>query len=562
MIPTVVPRLVVSSADDVDFSADCSRFSSVTSTDFHPARSRSSSNLRVYANDIRAELKRNSSGLLKPGAFEGRNSVTKPAATSSSLPPRVLKRFNSVTPLPSTYALFPNTLPPIVGPEEIRPAVPQDDLLDPLLVSEPRPQTPRRKLINPFRKLRNTKRIMFCTLSIFIVAVYRYSAGKSHVPLSCNLLNLKCPVWPINGFVKEGYEGVAEAFKENFDAGWEVGAGFAVYSRLVDQGYLTYDTLIADVWPEFAQGGKENVTLTDLLGHRAGVTYLKRGPTLSELADLDKLAKLLAAQPHNFGGKKVQGYAGVTRGWYLNEIVRRVHPRKWTIGQILRHEIMPLLNIDFHLGIETSHESRISPLVGPPALRSLAKILTPNHLQKDPPSPVVRTMLFNPLSVSHKALRNSAPRQMRPWPASHNRKEIWRSEGPSYGGLSNARSLAKLSAIMANYGHLDGVTIVSETTARRAFEPLDTQLDAVVRRNITFTRGGFGIDVSFPGTSEIDWIGWGGVGGSLVYWNPDYRLAFSYVPNTMGFTSMGDRRSWRLLKALMKAWKEQTGIKL
>jgi hypothetical protein len=36
-------------------------------------------------------------------------------------------------------------------------------------------------------------------------------------------------VWPIHGFVKEGYETVATAFKKNFEAGWEVGAGFTVY---------------------------------------------------------------------------------------------------------------------------------------------------------------------------------------------------------------------------------------------------------------------------------------------------------------------------------------------
>jgi CubicO group peptidase (beta-lactamase class C family) len=300
-----------------------------------------------------------------------------------------------------------------------------------------------------------------------------------------------------------------------------------VIANLVDRGYLNYEMKIANIWPEFAQGGKENVTLTDLLGHRAGVTFLKRGPTLPELANLDLMAKMLAAQSHNFKGNKIQGYAGVTRGWYLNEIVRRVHPKKWTIGlvsicaihedkyktkyssytlyQILKHEITPKLDVDFHLGIDEYLEPRISPLIGPPTLRSIAKIITPNHFQTDPPSPVVRTMLFNPLSIAHKALRGSSPRQIRPWPQSHNRPEIWRSEGPSYGGLSNARSLAKIAAAMANMGNLGDVELMSRKTADVAFEPLDTQLDAVVRRNITFTRGGWGIDVRFPGTPEMDW---------------------------------------------------------
>ena len=80
---------------------------------------------------------------------------------------------------------------------------------------------------------------------------------------------------------------------------------------LVDKGLIKYEDKIATYWPEFSQGNKENVTLSELLGHRAGVTYLDRAPTFTELADLDQLAILLAAQPHNFNGKSVQGYHAV-----------------------------------------------------------------------------------------------------------------------------------------------------------------------------------------------------------------------------------------------------------
>ena len=55
------------------------------------------------------------------------------------------------------------------------------------------------------------------------------------------------------------------------------------------------------------------MTLSDLLGHRAGVTFLDRPPSLKELADLDKMALLLAKQEHNFDGTQVQGYHAVNQ---------------------------------------------------------------------------------------------------------------------------------------------------------------------------------------------------------------------------------------------------------
>ena len=216
-----------------------------------------------------------------------------------------------------------------------------------------------------------------------------------------------------------------------------------VVTYLVDKGLIHFDDKISKYWPEFAQGNKENVTLSYLLGHRAGVTYLDRPPTFKELADLDQLALLLAAQPHNFNGTAVQGYHAITRGWYLNEIVRRVDPHKRSLGQIIKQEFMPRLDVEFYLGIPKELEYRISPLVGYPALRTLAKVLVPSRFQREPMPPGFAAVL-NRNSLSYKATAGSNPKQIRMWPHTHNRREIWSSEGPSYGGITNAKSVRLL----------------------------------------------------------------------------------------------------------------------
>ncbi|GBD85313.1 beta-lactamase [bacterium BMS3Abin02] len=43
--------------------------------------------------------------------------------------------------------------------------------------------------------------------------------------------------------------------------------------RLVDTGRLTLDTPVAYWWPEFARGGKEGITVTDMLTHGARLPY-------------------------------------------------------------------------------------------------------------------------------------------------------------------------------------------------------------------------------------------------------------------------------------------------
>ena len=49
------------------------------------------------------------------------------------------------------------------------------------------------------------------------------------------------------------------------------GVASTVVHRLVERGLLGYDDPIAEHWPEFGAGGKQRVTVRDLLTHRAGL---------------------------------------------------------------------------------------------------------------------------------------------------------------------------------------------------------------------------------------------------------------------------------------------------
>ena len=117
----------------------------------------------------------------------------------------------------------------------------------------------------------------------------------------------------VGGMVAPGFEDVRTEFERNFTERGEIGAAVAAYRRgekVVDlwggrrapgsdapwnedtmvvvnsitkglaamtlalansRGWLDYDVPVARYWPEFAQHGKEHITVRQLLGHEAGL---------------------------------------------------------------------------------------------------------------------------------------------------------------------------------------------------------------------------------------------------------------------------------------------------
>jgi len=117
----------------------------------------------------------------------------------------------------------------------------------------------------------------------------------------------------VQGHVSRGFEGVREAFVENFARRRELGGACCVYhygEKVVDlwggvrnklsnevwerdtmvvvhsatkglaamtlavahsRGWLNYEERVATYWPEFAQQGKQNITVRQLLAHQAGL---------------------------------------------------------------------------------------------------------------------------------------------------------------------------------------------------------------------------------------------------------------------------------------------------
>src|SRR4051795_6173633 len=102
------------------------------------------------------------------------------------------------------------------------------------------------------------------------------------------------------------------------------GVASTVIHRLAPRGELSYDEPVATYWPEFAAGGKERVTVRDLLTHRAGLSSVRAvASTAEDLLDHVGLEDKLAARSVTAPTTR-SAYHAITYGWLVAGLARRL----------------------------------------------------------------------------------------------------------------------------------------------------------------------------------------------------------------------------------------------
>ena len=195
----------------------------------------------------------------------------------------------------------------------------------------------------------------------------------------------------VEGYARHGFESVREAFADNFTRRHELGGACCAYYRgekVVDlwggirnkqtgkpwerdtmvvvhsaskglaamtlavahsRGWLDYDERVCTYWPQFAQHGKERITVRQLLAHQAGLFAIDEPVDRSVVADLDRLALILARQTPSWEPGTRQAYHALSLGFYEGELVRRVDPRHRSLGQFFQDEIATPLGLDLYI---------------------------------------------------------------------------------------------------------------------------------------------------------------------------------------------------------------------
>ena len=384
----------------------------------------------------------------------------------------------------------------------------------------------------------------------------------------------------VGGHVEPGFEGVRDAFSNNFEELGEVGATYAFYldgTQVVDlwggertdtgaaydgdtlqivfsstkgataacahllaqRGLLDIDAPVVTYWPEFGQAGKAHIPVRWLLSHQAGLPTVDSTLTREEALAWEPVIHALEVQAPLWEPGVAHGYHAITYGHLVGEVVRRIDGR--SLGTFFHEEFAEPLGLDFWIGLPEELEPRVAPMI--PLSSGGEGSSIADLLGAD--SWLVRALNLN--GAFQEDLGNGA-----------NRRDFHAAELPAANGIANARSLARFYAGLI--GGVDGGPSDALLTPEQIAIATTLQTSGMDQ---VLSLPGFDVEstiaLGFWSTSPFAPMGGAksfghyGAGGSVGFADPEHRVAGGYVMSKMGLGVSVDPRSSALIRASYEA---------
>ncbi len=390
----------------------------------------------------------------------------------------------------------------------------------------------------------------------------------------------------IAGYVGRGFEPVRDAFAGNFARRRELGAACCACRRgdkVVDlwggvrneqtgdpweqdtmvivysatkglaamtlaiahsRGWIDYEERVSTYWPEFAQQGKERITVRQLLAHQAGLYVLDEPVDRVLVADLDRLAVVLARQKPAWKPGTRQAYHAITLGFYESELLRRVDPGHRSLGRFFQDEIASPLGLDVYIRLpEDIPNARLATMTRP----SWVEIFRGFPLR---------------LAIDAMNRRSRISRALRGSELPHDQPHVYARnlEVPSGGGVGTARAIAQAYSVFATGGRELGLRPETlELLAAPAVPPSRGFYDECMKSDgIPFSLGFMKPSDALPFGSPSS-FGSPGAGGAFGFADPAAGVGYAYVTNRMGTRLTGDPRDVVLREALYSALPASSG---
>ena len=295
---------------------------------------------------------------------------------------------------------------------------------------------------------------------------------------------------------------------------YSVGKGVSVLGVLscVERGHIDLDRPIAHSWPGFAQTGKAEITLRQVLSHRAGLPAIAEPLPLGAAVDWPRMIGALERQAPWWEPGSKHGYHVNTYGYLVGQCVRVTNNQ--TLGQLLAERICGPLAADVYLGLPEALHARAVEFAFP------AGDIPPPPPNMSDAEHMRWNAYSNPPDISGRGVINT--------PA-------WRSaELASTNMHATARGVARLYAALAAGGTLDGVRIADRQLLVDATQEHSVGVDFVLERPSRFALGFQLTQPERPLGPNAGAFGHHGAGGSLGFCDPEVGLGFGYVMNTLG----------------------------
>lgn len=291
------------------------------------------------------------------------------------------------------------------------------------------------------------------------------------------------------------------------------GVAATVIHRLADRGLVDYDAPVAEYWPEFGANGKADITVREVLSHRAGLSNL-RGTQAAQILDHQQMEEVLAAaSADNLRGKPA--YHALTYGWLLSGLARAVTGSG--MRDLFREEIAAPLGTDgMHLGRPPAGSAtREAEIIGPQKLPNVPGLNRLTHRLAGSTRSFALGSIYFP-TVSELIIGDTP---------------MLDSEMPAANAVSTARSLARMYGAVANRGEAGG---------NRLLSPEAVAAITGRRRDLAMDRGLFGLPMAFhlgyhasPVPGVLPGFGHVGLGGSHGWAIPSEGLGIGFVHNRL-----------------------------
>jgi CubicO group peptidase (beta-lactamase class C family) len=338
------------------------------------------------------------------------------------------------------------------------------------------------------------------------------------------------------------------------------GIGSACVLHALQQQKVELNQRVAEFWPEFAQSGKEKITLRQLLSHQAGLCALDQRV---DVLDYNGVIRALEAQAPLWPPGTAHGYHARTFGFLLDQLIRRIIGK--TLSEYWQENFARPLELDFWIGLPEKENSRVATIY---AARS-GKPPEPKQFYLDlvTPGTLARKTFTSPYGLHVISKMNDPAIRAQPI--------------VSFGGIGSASALAKFYSMLANGGSLDGKIFFSEKTIAWMTTTLSNGMDRVFQMPTEFSAGFMkdsqGAAVSSGAVASAKAarppsnkgrtgdrpslmarmfgpsaasFGHPGAGGSHAFADPENKIAFAYVMNRMKQSVLPNEKSLRLVDAI------------
>ena len=332
---------------------------------------------------------------------------------------------------------------------------------------------------------------------------------------------------------------------------------------MADRGLINYDAKVAEYWPEFAQCGKDSITVRQVLTHQAGLYHIRQ--MIDDAARMNDWEHMVAAieraEPAHIPGDRT-GYHGLTYGFLAGEILQRVTGKRFS--ELVQNEIAEPLGLDgMYIGAPESELHRAAEVIWSrpsKAVQGMRDGAVPSWLEdagakaSSLVSHGLGTIGFD-LDIG-SIMDALAPPKIAQF--EFDGAETMKASIPAANGLFTARSLARMYGALARGGEIDGTRLLSRTALRRAIEP---QAEAEGRSVLPIDMGWRLGYHSVPTTQGIPKKAFGhfGFGGSGAWADPTRELSVALTVNCGTGTPFGDLRIVRLGGAALATARKRDG---